>query len=582
MNAKGNIEVHTQNIFPIIKKWLYSDKDIFLRELVVNGCDAITKLNKLKVLGESNVEENDFRIKITCNKEEKTITITDNGIGMTEEEVTKYINQVAFSGAEEFLAKYQEKDEQSQIIGHFGLGFYSAFMVAGTVEIDTKSHTGAPAVHWKCEGGTEYELSDSDKSERGTSITLHISSDGEEFLEPHMLRSILLKYCGFLPWEIYLDEDEKPVNDTKPLWTKQPSDCTDEEYKELYHRIFSDMNDPLFWIHLNVEYPFNLKGILYFPKLTHEFESAQGQIKLFNNQVFVAENIKEVTPEFLMLLKGVIDCPELPLNVSRSFLQNDGYVTKISAHITKKVADKLISMQKDERDSFNNYWTDISPFIEYGCMRDEKFYDRLKSILQAKTTDGEYVGLTEYAEKSDKSVTYATDEHQQAQYIKILKESGKTALIMPHVIDTHFITFLEEKEKWKFVRIDTVPEETVDNEELVTLFKTALGKDDLKITTSSLKTSLPALIVQDEESRRMSDMTRMFGKGFNMPQLFTLVLNTDSKVVQALANVTDESEKKLICSQIYDIARICHAPLSTDEMSNFVERSAELLEKLAK
>ena len=582
MNAKGNIEVHTQNIFPIIKKWLYSDKDIFLRELVVNGCDAITKLNKLKALGESNVEENDFKIKITCNKEEKTITITDNGIGMTEEEVTKYINQVAFSGAEEFLAKYQEKDEQSQIIGQFGLGFYSAFMVAGTVEIDTKSHTDAPAVHWKCEGGTEYELSDSDKSERGTSITLHISSDGEEFLEPHMLRSILLKYCGFLPWEIYLDEDEKPVNDTKPLWTKQPSDCTDEEYKELYHRIFSDMNDPLFWIHLNVEYPFNLKGILYFPKLTHEFESAQGQIKLFNNQVFVAENIKEVTPEFLMLLKGVIDCPELPLNVSRSFLQNDGYVTKISAHITKKVADKLISMQKDERDSFNNYWTDISPFIEYGCMRDEKFYDRLKSILQAKTTDGEYVSLIEYAEKNEKSVTYATDEHQQAQYIKILKESGKTALIMPHVIDTHFITFLEEKEKWKFVRIDTVPEEIVDNEELVTLFKTALGKDDLKITTSSLKTSLPALIVQDEESRRMSDMTRMFGKGFNMPQLYTLVLNTDSKVVQALANVTDESEKNLICSQIYDIARICHAPLSTDEMSNFVERSAELLEKLAK
>ncbi len=582
MNAKGNIEVHTQNIFPIIKKWLYSDKDIFLRELVVNGCDAITKLNKLKALGESNAEGDDFRIKITCNKEEKTITITDNGIGMTEEEVTKYINQVAFSGAEEFLAKYQEKDEQSQIIGHFGLGFYSAFMVAGTVEIDTKSYTGAPAVHWKCEGGTEYELSDSNKSERGTTITLHISSDGEEFLEPHMLRSILLKYCGFLPWEIYLNEDEKPVNDTKPLWTKQPSDCTDEEYKELYHRIFSDMNDPLFWIHLNVEYPFNLKGILYFPKLTHEFESAQGQIKLFNNQVFVAENIKEVTPEFLMLLKGVIDCPELPLNVSRSFLQNDGYVTKISAHITKKVADKLISMQKDERDSFNNYWSDISPFIEYGCMRDEKFYDRLKSILQAKTTDGEYVVLTEYAEKSDKSITYATDEHQQAQYIKILKERGKTALIMPHIIDTHFITLLEEKEKWKFVRIDTVPEETADNEELVTLFKTALGKDDLKITTSSLKTSLPALIVQDEESRRMSDMTRMFGKGFNMPQLYTLVLNTDSKVVQAIENVSDEAEKSLICKQIYDIARICHAPLSTEEMSSFVERSAELLEKLAK
>ena len=383
---KGNIEVHTQNIFPVIKKWLYSDKDIFLRELVVNGCDAITKLKKLSSIGEAQVGEDELKLNVDCDKEAKTITITDNGIGMTADEVEKYITQVAFSGAEEFLKKYETENEENRIIGHFGLGFYSAFMVADTVEIETKSYKDEPAVKWTCDGGTEYEMTESDKTDRGTKITLHVSEKEEEFLEQFKLKSILLKYCGFLPYPIYMNDEKAPVNDTAPLWTRNPSECTEEQYKELYHRVFSDMNDPLFWIHLNVEYPFALKGILYFPKLTHEFESAEGQIKLYNNQVFVADNIKEVIPEFLMLLKGIIDCPELPLNVSRSFLQNDGYVSKISAHITKKVADKLISLHKNEKEQFDSYYEDIAPFIEYGCLRDEKFYDKLKPCLQAKNS----------------------------------------------------------------------------------------------------------------------------------------------------------------------------------------------------
>ena len=417
---KGNIEVQTQNIFPVIKKWLYSDKDIFLRELTVNACDAITKIKKLQSLGEFKSDEKDFRVDIKCDKDAKTITIMDNGIGMTEEEIDKYINQIAFSGAEEFLAKYNEKDEKSQIIGHFGLGFYSAYMVADSVDIETKSYKDEPSVKWTCDGGTEFEITESEKTDRGTIITLHVTEAEEEFLQPERLRAVLLKYCAFLPYPIYLNGEEKPVNDTNPLWTKSPADCKDEEYKELYHRLFSDFNDPLFWIHLNVDYPFNLKGILYFPKLTHEFESAQGQIKLFNNQVFVADNIKEAIPEFLMLLKGVIDCPEIPLNVSRSSLQNDGYVTKISAHITKKVADKIISLHKLEKENFDAYYDDISPFIEYGCMRDEKFYEKLKSVLQVRTTLGDFVSLTEYAEAQDKNITYISNENQQAQYIKIL------------------------------------------------------------------------------------------------------------------------------------------------------------------
>jgi molecular chaperone HtpG len=574
MSSKGNIKVNAKNIFPIIKKWLYSDKDIFLRELVVNGCDAITKL---KILDESLFKEKP-RIDVVCDSEKKTITIKDNGIGMTEEEVKKYINQIAFSGAEEFLEKYKDQNDQNQIIGHFGLGFYSAFMVAHKVELETKSYTDAPAVRWSCSGGIEYTITESCKETQGTEIVLYIADDSTDFLLVEKLRSVLLKYCSFLPYEIYLNNEEKSVNDTSPLWTKLPSECTDEQYKEFYHKLFSDFNDPLLWIHLNVDFPFNLKGILYFPKLTHEFESAQGKIKLFNNQVFVADNIKEVTPEFLMLLKGVIDCPDLPLNVSRSALQNDGTVSKISAHITKKVADKLLSMQKDERELFNKNWSDIAPFIEYGCMNDEKFYDRLKPILQAKTTDGDYAVLVDYANENNKEIVYVTDENSQAQYIKMLKEEGKKALLFPHIIDVHFISFLEMKEQWKFTRIDALPEQTQDDEKLVEIFKKALNNKDLKITTSALKTLMPALIVQDEHARRMSDFSRMFGNA-PMPETLTLVLNSDNTIIKKLPEM-DSEKQTAICKQIYDIARLSSLALTPDEMIEFVERSADLLEKI--
>ncbi|OQB14028.1 MAG: Chaperone protein HtpG [Firmicutes bacterium ADurb.Bin193] len=576
--SRGSIKVNTKNIFPIIKKWLYSDKDIFLRELVVNGCDAISKLKKLSAAGEAEFSETP-RIDIVCDREAKTITITDNGIGMTEEEVKKYINQIAFSSAEEFLEKYKDQDEQSRIIGHFGLGFYSAFMVADSVELETKSYTGEPAVLWRCDGGTEYTMKESNKTDRGTKITLHISEAESDFLLKEKLRSILLKYCGFLPYEIYLNDEEKCVNDISPLWAKSPSDCADDEYKEFYHRVFSDFNDPLFWIHLNVEYPFNLKGILYFPKLTHDFESAQGKIKLYNNQVYVADNIKEIIPEFLMLLKGVLDCPDIPLNVSRSALQNDEIVAKIAAHITKKVADRLLSMHKSDKESFDGYWADIAPFIEYGCLSDEKFYEKLKGIMQAKTTDGEYVSLVEFAGKNEKQILYATSETQQAQYIKMIKEEGKTALIFPHLIDIHFISFLEMKEQWKFTRIDTVPEQTSDDEELIGIFKKALGKDDLKITTSPLKTPLPALIVQEEHIRRMSDISRMFSSS-KLPEGHTLVLNSESKVIKGLSALP-EDKRDIICRQVYDLARISNSSLSGEEMTDFIERTASLLENLA-
>ena len=577
MASKGSIKVNAKNIFPIIKKWLYSDKDIFVRELVVNGCDAITKLSKLASLGEAVFKEKP-RLDVVCDSDKKTITFKDNGIGMTEEEVKKYINQIAFSGAEEFLEKYKDQNEQNQIIGHFGLGFYSAFMVAKKVVLETKSYTGEPAMQWTCKGGTEYIMAESQKKTRGTEIVLFIDDESDEFLIAEKLRSVLLKYCSFLPYEIYLNNEEKSVNDTAPLWAKTPSECTDEEYKEFYHRIFSDMNDPLLWIHLNVDYPFNLKGILYFPKLTHEFESAQGKIKLYNNQVFVADNIKEVIPEFLMLLKGVIDCPDLPLNVSRSALQNDGTVAKISAHITKKVADKLISMQKGERERFNNDWADIAPFIEYGCMNDEKLYERLKPILQAKTITGDYITLTDYAKENNNEIMYATDEKLQAQYIKMLNEEGKSALVFPHVIDVHYIAFLEMKEKWRFNRIDTLPEQTSDDEKLLKIFKEALGKKDIKVTTAALKTNMPALIVQDEQMRRMRDFSQMFGNA-SLPEAFTLVLNLENKLIKELPSM-DNEKQAVVCKQIYDIARLCNSTLTTDEMTEFIERSADLLERV--
>ena len=577
MHEKGSIEVNTKNIFPIIKKWLYSDKDIFLRELVVNGCDAITKLKKISSIGEAEFSEKP-RVDVAVDAEAKTVTISDNGIGMTKEEVEKYITQIAFSGAEEFIEKYTDDNEQSQIIGHFGLGFYSAFMVADSVELETKSYQDQPAVLWTCDGGTEYTVTASDKKEHGTRITLHIAEDSEDFLIESKLRSILLKYCGFLPYEIYLGEEDNSVNDIAPLWTNSPSECSDKDYIDFYHKVFSDFNDPLFWIHLNVEFPFRLQGILYFPKLTHEFESAQGKIKLYNNQVYVADNIKEVIPEFLMLLKGVIDCPDIPLNVSRSALQNDGTVSKISAHITKKVADRLVSMNKNEKESYDKYWPDIAPFIEYGCMNDDKFYDKLKPALQAKTFDGDYAPLAYFAKDNDGKITYATNEAMQAQYIKIHKEDGGKGLIFPHVIDLHFISLLESKESWSFTRIDSMPEQTADDEVYAEMFKNALGKEELKITTSPMKSDIPALIAQEEQLRRMSDINKMFSRAA-LPDMFTLILNTESKVIKSLP-MLEEAKQETLCRQIYDIARLSHGSLSTEELSGFIERSAKIMEDL--
>jgi molecular chaperone HtpG len=609
----GNISIHTENIFPIIKKWLYSDKDIFVRELISNSSDAISKLKRLASIGEAKVDaDTKFEIKVLFNKDNKTIKFIDNGIGMTSEEVKKYINQVAFSGAEDFLAKYKDKmDEQSQIIGHFGLGFYSSFMVAERVEIDTLSYQeGAEAVKWNCAGGTEYELSPSDRKERGTTVTLFLDEEGTEFLDEFKLREIIEKHCSFLPTEIYLEnemeekkEDRKPLNDTQPLWVKNPKDCTDEEYKEFYRKVFHDFKEPLFWIHLNVDYPFNLKGILYFPKLKHELDASEGQIKLYNNQVFVADNIKEIIPEFLLLLKGVIDCADLPLNVSRSFLQKDANVIKISKHITKKVADKLTELFKKERDKYNSFWEDINVFIKYGCMRDESFYDKVKDIIIFKTTSGEYVTLQQYLEnnkeKHEKKVFYVNDENQQAQYIRMFKENNLEAIILNSAIDSHFINFLEMKESGvQFNRIDSdltdvlkdtsAGQDENASKELEQLFKANLGNDKLNIKIESLKaTRIPAIMLLSEQSRRMQEMSAMFG-GMDVKSMFpneeTLVLNRNSDLINSLISLNQSEDKKetakMICEHIYDLALIGNKQLDADSMAKFIERSNKILEKL--
>jgi len=620
----GNISINTENIFPIIKKWLYSEKDIFVREIVSNSSDAISKFKKLAAIGEAQVGEDEkFYIKVFVNKTNKTIKVVDNGIGMTAEEVKKYINQIAFSGAKDFLEKYKDKTDDGQIIGHFGLGFYSVFMASDKVHLDTLSYqSGAEAVRWISDGGTEFTMEASDKTERGTTVTLFLSSDSEEYLEEYKLRSILTKYCNFMPNEIFLiDEEAKveekkegeeekvptPLNDIHPLWLKNPKDCTDEEYKEFYSKVFMDFNEPLFWIHLNMDYPFNLKGILYFPKLKHEFEGNEGQIKLYNNQVFVADNIKEVIPEFLLLLKGTIDCPDLPLNVSRSFLQNDGYVKKISNHITKKVGDKLISIFENERESYNKYWDDINPFVKYGCLREEKFYDRVKDIVIYKTINGEYVTLKDYLEKNkekhENKVFYITDERQQAQYIKMFKDHGFDAVILSNIIDGHFIQFLETKESsTKFTRIDAdisdlmkeKIEETEDtkalSEEMEKLFKEALGKEDLKVQVESLKTTtIPGMISISEQSMRMQEMSKYLGGGMNMMGSFpleeTLVLNCNNNLIKALKDLKEkegrEEDVKLIARHIYDLAVMSHRPLESDAMTKFIERSNVIMEKIA-
>ena len=624
--AKGNISVDSENLFPIIKKWLYSDKDIFLRELVSNGCDAVTKLKKLASIGEAQIDENEkFKVTVSIFKDAKKLVISDNGIGMTAEEIDKYINQIAFSGASDFLSKYKEEDDKgSQIIGHFGLGFYSAFMVADSVEIDSLSYQdGAKAAKWTCDGSMEFDLTDGDRTERGTTITLNIAEDSKEFLEESTIRQILHKYCAFLPIEIYVEvpedkhedhcdcghdhdhehEDDtpsepKPINNTTPLWMKKPSECTDEEYKEFYRNVFMDFNEPLFWIHLNVDYPFNLKGISYFPKINHEFAGQEGQIKLYNNQVFVADNVKEVIPEFLMLLKGVIDCPDLPLNVSRSFLQNDGYVKKISSHITKKVADKLTSIYNNERENYEKYWDYINIFIKYGCLRDEKFYEKVKDVIIYKDIDGKYLTLNEYLDgKEEKDVYYVSDPQTQSQYINMFKNQGLNAVVLPSMMDTHFISLVEMKQTGvKFKRIDSAINDISDNtekddstkeqeEKLIEKFKNEIKDDTLKIEVQSLKDdSIPAVILLGEQSRRMQEMYKAYGQQMaGMADMFhdefTLVLNSNNSLIKKIDTLNDE-DANLVIDHIYDLAKISHSPLPAEQMTKFIERSNKLLEKL--
>ncbi len=598
----GDISISTENIFPIIKKWLYSDCDIFLRELVSNGCDAVTKLKKLAAVGEAAIADGEaFSIDIVLDKDAKTLTVSDNGIGMTEEEVVKYITQIAFSGAEEFIRQYKEKNEgDAGIIGHFGLGFYSAFMVSDRVDIHTKSFKAdAPAVFWSCDGGMNYEISDDPKAARGTDIVLHIGDEHAEFLEEARIREILGKYCAFLPYPIYFSKkgDDKPsesINDINPLWLKNPADCTDEEYKAFYKKVFLDFNDPLFYIHLNVEYPFRLQGILYFPRRTNAYEPMEGQIKLYNNQVFIADNIKEVIPEFLLLLKGCIDCPDLPLNVSRSFLQNDGYVKKVSAHITKKVADKLTSLYNTERENFNSYWEDINPFIKYGCLRDEKFYDRVKDVLIYKTADERFVSLSEYLDDAkahghENEVYYATDAESQGQYISMFQSRGIQPVLLPAVIDSAFISMVEAKnEGVKFMRIDAAVTDALkdsadaDGDTIVTRFKTAIGDEKLKIEAASLRAEdMPAVLTVSEQSRRMQEMTRMYG-GMS-PEMFpveeTLVINLASPVIRKLTAEMDGETAKPMCLQIYDMARLAQRPLDREALSAFIARGAHIIEQ---
>ncbi|MDR5658506.1 molecular chaperone HtpG [Serpentinicella sp. ANB-PHB4] len=621
---KGSLSIHSENIFPIIKKWLYSDQDIFIRELVSNACDAITKVKRLDSLGEAQLEENTkFSVKVIIDGTNKTLKFIDNGIGMTEEEVKKYINQIAFSGAEDFFKTYQEKGGTDQIIGHFGLGFYSAFMVANTVEINSLSYQdGAQPIKWRCDGGTEFELEMGTKSNRGTEITLFLSEEGENFLDEYTVRSTIEKYCSFMPYPIYLEvidkepekdedgniviEEPKPLNDTSPLYLKQPSACTDDEYKEFYRSTFNDFKEPLFWIHLNMDYPFNLKGILYFPKLNTQFDTLEGQIKLYNNQVFIADNIKEVIPEFLLLLKGVIDCPDLPLNVSRSFLQNDGSIKKISDYITRKVADKLNSLFKSDRESYEKFWDDINPFIKFGSIKNAKFYDKVSNIILYKTINDQYVTTEEYLAnlegKLENQVYYVTDQIQQAQYIKMLKAHDLDAVILDHTIDSAFISHVEsKKEGLSFKRVDSdiadlmkdtddsVSEEEQKNqtEAITNVFKEALGKDSLKINIESLKSEdVAGMITLSEDSRRMQDMMKMYSMdGLNMnamPTEETLVLNKKHSLIQYILENKDNKSDLLnmIAQQVYDLALLTHKTLPPEDMSQFIKRSNDIMNQL--
>lgn len=680
----GSLSINSENIFPIIKKWLYSDHDIFFRELVSNGCDAITKLKKLSLIGEYTYpEKHKDSIRVIVNPEEKTLKFIDTGLGMTADEVEEYINQIAFSGAADFLEKYKDKTNDDQIIGHFGLGFYSAFMVADEVHIDTLSYKeDAKAVHWECDGGTEYDMSEGSRTEIGTEITLFLNEDSLEFANEYRAREVISKYCSFMPVEIFLEkanaeqeyetideadlrEDDviaeriheeakteevenedgtketkeispardrvkiqkRPVSlsDTSPLWTKHPNECSDEEYKAFYRKVFMDYKEPLFWIHLNMDYPFNLKGILYFPKINTEYDSIEGTIKLYNNQVFIADNIKEVIPEFLMLLKGVIDCPDLPLNVSRSALQNDGFVKKISDYISKKVADKLTGMCKTDRESYEKYWDDISPFIKFGCLKDDKFCDKMTDYLLFKDLDGKYLTLKDLAPEEEEAdvdvvenpdeteadggaeekepekttVFYVTDEIQQSQYINMFREEGKNAVILKHNIDAPFISHLEMRnEHLKFQRIDAdLTEdfvETADENELkettdslTEIFRKALNNDKLEVKVEKIKNeNISSMVTLSEESRRMQDMMKMYSMNGLDPNMFgggeTLVLNANNKLVQYILNHRDSEHVNLFCEQLYDLALISHKPLAPEAMTKFIARSNEIMMLLAK
>ena len=683
----GSLSINSENIFPIIKKWLYSDHDIFARELISNGCDAITKLKKLDVMGEYTLPD-DYKaeVQVIVNPEEKTLKFIDTGLGMTADEVEEYITQIAFSGATEFLSKYKDKTTDDQIIGHFGLGFYSAFMVADEVHIDTLSYKeGAAPVHWTCDGGTEYDMQEGNKTTVGTEITLFLNDESTEFSNEYRMREIIEKYCSFMPVNIYLSKENAPqeyetideaelcdddviverihedakteekendkgekevvevspakdkvkinkrpvsLSDPEPLWMKHPNSCTDEEYKEFYRKVFMDYKEPLFWIHLNMDYPFNLKGILYFPKINTEYDSIEGTIKLYNNQVFIADNIKEVIPEFLLLLKGVIDCPDLPLNVSRSALQNDGFVKKISEYITKKVADKLTGMCKTDRESYEKYWDDISPFIKYGCIKDSKFSDKMNDYILFKNIDGKYLTLKDCIEENRKpedetkteetvesteekkedgakdekepektTIFYVTDEVQQSQYINMFREAKKDAVILKHNIDSAFISHLEQKDQTiQFKRIDADLTEELRGEEaadeetsktLTEVFRDALKNDKLEVKVENLKNEkVAAMMTLSEESRRMQDMMKMYNMYGMDPSMFggqeTLVLNAKHPLVQFVADNKDSDKTPVICEELYDLAMLSHKQLSPEEMTRFVQRSNEILLMLTK
>ena len=659
----GNLSINSDNIFPIIKKWLYSDHDIFYRELISNGCDAITKLKKLEMMGECELpEERKDRIDVIVNAEEKTIQIIDNGIGMTAEEVEEYINQIAFSGATDFIEKYKDKTNDDQIIGHFGLGFYSAFMVADQVHIDTLSYKeGATPVHWECDGGTEYDMKDGDHASVGTKITLFLNEDCLEFCNEYKAKEVIKKYCSFMPTEIYVskasdlvakeaasdesgeevaEEVKQPelMNEIHPLWTKHPNECTKEEYLAFYRKVFMDYKEPLFWIHLNMDYPFNLKGILYFPKINMEYESIEGTIKLYNNQVFIADNIKEVIPEFLMLLKGVIDCPDLPLNVSRSALQNDGFVKKISEYISKKVADKLAGMCKTEKEEYEKYWDDISPFVKFGCLKDDKFCEKMNDYILFKNIDGIYMTLPECLEVNptdtdeasavdeegnvieaevmdadasdadeseenakEKVIYYVTDEQQQSQYINMFRQAKMDAVVLTHSIDQPFVSQLESKnENVKFQRIDADLTETFKSktskkaqkefeamaEEIAASMKKALKKENMSVKIDKLKNKkIASMLTISEETRRMQDMMKMYGAGMNMfgaEDGATLVLNANHPLVQYIMENKDGDNTMMMCQQLYDLALLQNAPLSPEAMTKFIQRSNDIMMLLAK